>query len=167
MHSAVLLATRNPWLVSCEIRARRGMRWLLSLPGTPHEVSLGVAVGMFVAVTPTPGFQMVLAAALAGVMRCSARAAMIMTFFSNPLTGAPLNVAAYLLGKPFFPASPALTPGELSAAFVEASTSFTGMLTLGERLLLPLLVGSIVLGLLLAPIGYAASRAIYSNRNAV
>lgn len=141
-----------------EAQARQGLRWVWALPGTPHEIAMGVAVGMFVAMTPTPGMQMVLAAALAGAIGCSARAAMVMTFVSNPLTGPALSAAAYLLGQPFFPDSPALNWAEFSAAFSEAAASWTGVVLLGEKLLLPFVLGSILLGLILAPPAYLAAR---------
>ena len=51
MNLRLLLPILIPMLTAfrprCDITLRGAVRWLWALPGTPHEVAMGVAVGMF------------------------------------------------------------------------------------------------------------------------
>lgn len=69
-----------------------------SLQGDPHYVALGMAIGVFVALTPTIPLHMVIAIGLALVLRASKPAALIGVWFSNPLTIAPFYYGSYKLG---------------------------------------------------------------------
>ena len=69
-----------------------------------HSVAGGVAVGLFVSWLPTP-MQMLIAAVLAAVFRVHVPVSVVMVWFTNPLTFAPLLYAALqsgsmILGKP-------------------------------------------------------------------
>ncbi len=69
-----------------------------SLQGDPHYVALGMAIGVFVAVTPTIPFHTAIALAMAFVLRASKPAAIIGVWFSNPLTIPPFYYGSYKLG---------------------------------------------------------------------
>jgi hypothetical protein len=69
-----------------------------SLNGDPHYVAMGMAVGVFVAVTPTIPFHMALAVALAFALKASKPAAVIGVWFSNPITIPPFYYGSYKLG---------------------------------------------------------------------
>ena len=56
------------------------------LNGDPHYVALGMAIGVFISVTPTIPFHTVIALALAFILRGSKAAAAIGVWFSNPVT---------------------------------------------------------------------------------
>ncbi len=56
------------------------------LEGDPHFVALGLAIGVFVGVTPTIPFHTVLAVAFAALFKGSKAAAAIGVWFSNPVT---------------------------------------------------------------------------------
>ncbi|MEJ2430554.1 MAG: DUF2062 domain-containing protein, partial [Deltaproteobacteria bacterium] len=62
-----LLSPRYYWQEFC--------RQLKELRGKPHEISLGMAIGVFIAVTPTIPFHTVLAVSLAALLRGSKLAA--------------------------------------------------------------------------------------------
>ncbi|MDB3935442.1 DUF2062 domain-containing protein [Granulosicoccus sp.] len=69
-----------------------------------RSVSGGVAIGLFVSWIPVP-LQMLLAAVLAAVMRVHVPVSVVMVWFTNPLTFAPLLYAAWrsgsmILGRP-------------------------------------------------------------------
>jgi len=69
-----------------------------------RSVAGGVAVGLFVSWIPVP-LQMLLAAVLAAVLRVHVPVSVVMVWFTNPLTFAPLLYAAWrsgsmILGKP-------------------------------------------------------------------
>lgn len=63
-----------------------------------RSVAGGVAVGLFVSWLPLP-LQMVIAATLAAVMRVHVPVSVVMVWFSNPLTFAPLLYAAWRCGS--------------------------------------------------------------------
>lgn len=69
-----------------------------------RSVAGGVAVGLFVSWVPVP-LQMLVAAILAAILRVHVPVSMVMVWFTNPLTFAPLLYAAWrsgsmILGKP-------------------------------------------------------------------
>jgi uncharacterized protein (DUF2062 family) len=69
-----------------------------SLKGDPHYVALGMAVGVFVSVTPTIPFHTVIALVLAFALKASKPAAVIGVWFSNPITIPPFYYGSYKLG---------------------------------------------------------------------
>ncbi len=52
----------------------------------PHNIALGLAIGILVAMTPTIGIQMVLAAAIAASFRANKIVSMAAVWISNPVT---------------------------------------------------------------------------------
>lgn len=68
-------------------------------PIQPHRVALGAALGMFVAFTPTIGFQMVIVLALAALFRANKLVGVPLVWISNPLTIPPIFYAGYWLGR--------------------------------------------------------------------
>ena len=87
---------------------RHWLRTTIAQPMVWHlnrrSVSGGVAVGLFVSWVPVP-LQMLLAAILAAVLRVHVPVSVVMVWFTNPLTFAPLLYAAWrsgsmILGRP-------------------------------------------------------------------
>ncbi|MDX2287808.1 MAG: DUF2062 domain-containing protein [Hyphomicrobiaceae bacterium] len=74
------------------------MARLLRINASPHQLALGCAVGVFAAITPFVGVQMLLAGAMAIALRASLAAAMLGSFFGNPVTWALLWPATYATG---------------------------------------------------------------------
>lgn len=90
---------RRSWSRSLRYFVRR----LERLQASPHQVALGCAAGVFASITPLLGTQMVLAAILAFAIRASIPAALIGTFFGNPLSwpliwGGTYTAGCYMLG---------------------------------------------------------------------
>jgi len=106
---------------------------LRRLPDPPHRIARGVAAGVFVCFTPMFGFHFVLAAMLAYVMQANLLAALLATFFGNPITfpiiaAVSLELGQRMLGMPgdvFLPQVFA----EFSRASVEAWHNFTAIFT--------------------------------------
>jgi len=71
---------------------------ILHADDTPHCLALGIALGVFVAWTPTIGFQMVLVVLLATACRVNRRVGIPVVWISNPITAAPLYYLNYRLG---------------------------------------------------------------------
>ncbi|MFA5083279.1 MAG: DUF2062 domain-containing protein [Hydrogenophilaceae bacterium] len=121
-----------------------------------HSVAGGVAVGMFAGLIPGP-VQMLAGAILAILFRVNLPVAMVTTWYTNPFTWGPLILAAYWLGS--------LITGEPLAQAIPPDFDWSGghwlryfpelwlwFKELGETYL----IGSVLLGLLLAALGYAA-----------
>lgn len=90
----VLLWPRRSWERSFKYIVHRLMR----VRETPHQLALGCAIGVFAALTPLVGLQMVLAGFVAIALRASFAAAMLGTFFGNPITWALFWPLTYWIG---------------------------------------------------------------------
>lgn len=130
---------------------------LLKQPGTPHEMGLAFAIGTFISILPTPGFNFVLASFLLTKWRHLHRAAMFLSLAVwNTLVVAPLYTISMKLGNWFF------------------GTSFTDSVTLSfiETPLLLIqgfLVGNVVTALGTAVICYALVNTVMTllNKNSL
>lgn len=116
-----------------------------------YSVAWAVSVGLFVAFVPVP-FQMVLAAATAIVIGCNLPIAVVMVWFSNPITMPPLFFAAYKLGAWLLDETPRSVRFEIS---------FEWLMTKLDDIWQPLLLGCFVMGLAAAIAGHAAVRLIW------
>lgn len=129
---------------------------------SPHRIALGSALGVFAAVTPLIGVQMLLAAALALTLRASVRAALLGTFIGNPVSwpviwGASYAAGCFVLGREIL-----LPPSDIQKQFSilgdavrEASPENLGAAAhLLLPILTPMMTGSLLLGLITAVICY-------------
>jgi uncharacterized protein (TIGR03546 family) len=82
---------------------RRAIRyyWLKfkRLQDSPQKLAWGMALGVFVGMTPTVPFHTVVVLFLAPLLRVSPVTALMGIFIMNPITMAPLYFAAYKIGK--------------------------------------------------------------------
>jgi uncharacterized protein (DUF2062 family) len=67
----------------------------------PHTLALGLAIGVFVAMTPTIGAQMVIAAAIAAAFRANKVLAMAAVWISNPVTTVQIYYVNWRIGRHF------------------------------------------------------------------
>lgn len=98
-----------------------------------HVIARGVAVGLFVGLTPTVGVQTLLMIAGCVLLRGNFPAAFLVSWVSNPLTMAPLYFAFNALGRVAF--EPVVRPsikltGIEGAALLEAVLTLLGSLLL-------------------------------------
>jgi uncharacterized protein (DUF2062 family) len=78
---------------------------LSRLPDRPHRIARGIAAGVFVSFTPLFGFHFIAAAAVAWLIRGNIVAALLGTFFGNPLTfpiimATSVDLGNWMLGMP-------------------------------------------------------------------
>ena len=136
---------------------RQLLRSILALDDSPHAVALGVAVGIFVGLTPTVGVQTVLILALVFVCRkvCyfNGAAAMASTYVSNPFTMLPLYYFWYQLGIWFFPGSSATIDLGPLTEFNGITGWWNSMCDLGLNVGVPMFVGALIT----APFGSVAA----------
>jgi uncharacterized protein (DUF2062 family) len=165
----MLFHRRSPETIAAQMRIalwprrswRRSLRYqrlrLARLQANPHTVAMGLAVGVFVAALPIIGLQVVTAVALAWALRGSIGAAIIGTFAANPLTYPGLWLLSYETGCLI------LGAGSLFGGSPEAAAPFD-RLTLeifadqSWRLLKPMLVGAVPLGLVVGVLCYFLGR---------
>jgi uncharacterized protein len=136
--------------VSWSRSARYVVKRLLRVKASPHKIAVGCAAGVFASITPLIGVQMVMAGAIALILRGSVAAAMLATFLGNPVSWPLIWGATYALGSAMIG-----QPGSAEAAD----------LTRGGQTIWPviytMLVGSIPIGLASAAVSYGVvSRAV-------
>ena len=78
------------------------------LPDSPERIARGIWAGVFTTFTPFYGLHFIVAALIGRVMRANILAALMATFFGNPLTYVPIGIAAlqtghWILGAPVAP----------------------------------------------------------------
>jgi hypothetical protein len=82
---------------------RRTLRYwwlkLRRLQGDPRKLALGMALGIFIGVTPTIPFHTVLALALAPLLRVSVVTAVMGVWLCNPLIQPAIYLASYAVGR--------------------------------------------------------------------
>jgi uncharacterized protein (DUF2062 family) len=71
---------------------------LRRLPDSPERIARGIAAGVFTSFTPFYGIHFVIAALLGRLMHGNILAALMGTFFGNPLTYVPIGIAALSTG---------------------------------------------------------------------
>ncbi len=69
------------------------------LQGDPRSLAWGMALGVFIGVTPTVPFHTIMALTLAPLLRVSPVTAYLGIWIMNPLTMAPMYWAAYKVGR--------------------------------------------------------------------
>ena len=119
---------------------------LIRLRVEPDEIARGMALGLFIGMTPTFGIQMFLALIFAFILRQNKIAALIGVWCTNPVTAPIIYGTEYEVGR--------ILMG-LSHPDVAIEFSNEAMQQLGWSLVAPLSLGSLVLGIPVALIGYA------------
>lgn len=141
---------------------------ILHVEDTPHRIALGAAAGIFIAWTPTWGLQMVLAIALAALIRGNKAAAVPMVWITNPVSNPAIYGFSYFVGHFLMTGSWKIDP-EIKRQFTILMNEMmkldiwdrTFWSRLGEMTLkigLEIWVGSCVVGLILAFITYPIVR---------
>lgn len=153
------------------------------LPDTPEKISRGIWAGVFTTFTPFYGLHFIVAAVIARVMRGNILAALLGTFFGNPLTYLPIAVASlstghFLLGtRPnqdldrsiadnFAGASSDLFHN-FEALFSAAAMDWHGLSEFYDEVFFPYMIGGVIPGVIVATIAYYLSVPlirVYQNR---
>ena len=115
------------------------------LQGDPRYIATGMAIGVFVGVTPTIPFHTLIAIALAFVFRGSKPAAAIGVWFANPITIPLFYIGSFKLGTLIL---------NRPIPFDVKFESITELMTLGLDVTIAMIVGGAILGILPAVIAY-------------
>lgn len=71
---------------------------IFEIKDSPHSISLGVALGLWIAFTPTIGIQMIMALIICTIFRANILIAIAMCWISNPVTMVPFYYTYYRVG---------------------------------------------------------------------
>jgi len=153
------------------------------LPDPPHRIARGVFAGVLVSFTPLFGFHFVIASLIALSIRGNVIAAIMATFFGNPLTFpfiavGGLQLGHWILGTHYdegvnhsLMATFGGAWGDLKhnfwAMFNEQTADWTRLSGFYDEIFLPYLVGGLILGPIAGAICYYLSApvvAAYQNR---
>jgi hypothetical protein len=115
------------------------------LRGLPEEIAKGIALGIFIGMTPTMGLQMPIALLFAWILKENRLAAVLAVWVTNPLTAPFIYGLEYEVGRRLLGMSYVGFPDELT---------WESVTQMGWELLAPLWLGGILFGLLLAPAAY-------------
>jgi len=118
---------------------------------TPHEISLGVAVGIFVAFIPLFGTHTLTAIALASLLRVNTLIVLLGTQISNPLTFPLQLLISAEVGSLL-----------LNGRFLEMR--FAGEISYLSHYLVPILLGSLVLGILFSGLSFFLVKGLLNKR---
>lgn len=161
---------RGGWL-----RAARYIRHRLHrLPDPPHRIARGIWAGVFTTFTPFYGLHFFIAALIALVMQGNILAALLATFFGNPLTYVPIGIIClktghWILGSSFDPEYVERSLGgmfadagadlwyNLKAPFTGQTPDWQGLRIFYDDVFYPYMIGGILPGIIAATIAYYIS----------
>ena len=144
------------------------------LPDTPERIARGIWVGVFTTFTPFYGLHFVAAILLARVFNGNALAALLATFFGNPLTYIPIGLVSlqtghFILGNraenmestrsfggKFLDAWRDLRDN-LLAGYSGEEVDWTNLMTFYNEIFFPYMVGGIFPGVVTGAVGYYLS----------
>jgi len=142
------------------------LRQILALDDTNHSKALGVALGVFIGMTPTVGIQMILvlvfAALTSKLFQFNRVAALLTVYISNPLTVLPIYWLDYKVGTWFIYGD--ATREQFAKileydSFAEWWETILGLfVTIGA----PLIVGSLVVATVCGVVTYPVMRWLLS-----
>lgn len=123
---------------------------VIAMRSSPHDLALGLAIGVFVGFLPIMGFQTIVSVPLAMLFRANKITGALGVWISNPVTFIPFyyfnfRFGRWLIGNP---------PVEWA---IRECNTFAKVLELGWDILYPLWLGCIVLGIISIPAVYIAS----------
>ena len=132
---------------------------VLHVDDTPHRIALGVAIGIFVAWTPTIGLQMILTVLLSALLRANKVVGVPFVWISNPLTVPFIYGPSYALGR-FLLGSQDAKPNFLQIIASKDGWFETVWAWWHETLKVswPLWIGSVLMGLVLGGVTYLVLR---------
>ena len=140
---------------------------IMHMRNTPEAIAGGMALGLFIAFTPTVGFQIIMVIVLATLLKVNRPAALVPIFVTNVFTVAPLFAATYWVGKLFWD-GPAVKEvyKQLTAfaktmyklQFYEIFGQFKELTKMGMHVLIPMTIGGVIVGGILAAVSYPLTK---------
>lgn len=130
----------------------------LKLRGDPGEIALGFALGLFIGITPSIGFQMVIAAAVAAFLKWNKISAVMGVWITNPVTAPFIYSFTYVVGSTIYGTDKVFNPpGEMTVSIAK------NILAKSPGIFYSLTIGGIVIGIPVAVAGYFISFRLVSR----
>ena len=140
------------------------------LPDTPERIARGIWAGVFTTFTPFYGMHFVVAAVLARGVRGNILAALMATFFGNPLTYVPIGIISLktghmLLGTEFNEGAHRSFGGKFVdagldlrnnffAIFTDRTADWRGLEVFYHEIFYPYMIGGLIPGIVAGTIAY-------------
>jgi uncharacterized protein len=128
---------------------------LVRLPGTPHSIAAGFALGTALCFTPLVGVQLVISMMLAVVLRASVIASVLGTMIGNPWTFPFIWWLVYTTGT--------IMLGQGSVETLPETLTLTYVFDNFLDIFLPMLLGSVPIGIIVWVISYLPLRKLVSG----
>ncbi|UCD32808.1 MAG: DUF2062 domain-containing protein [Desulfobacterales bacterium] len=125
-----------------------------TLQGDPHYIATGMAIGVFVSITPTVPFHTIIAIALAFILKGSKPAAAIGVWFCNPITIPFFYLGSYYAGMLIL---------NKSISFDVKYESIQEVMKLGWDVTIAMIVGGLILGIIPGIVAYFITRKIFAK----
>lgn len=129
---------------------RHAYKKMLRLKSSPHDIALGLALGVFIGLLPVIPFQSVSVLVLALLFRCSKLSALLGTLVSNPLNIPFLYFIMHRLGRFFLP--------EWHGRYNPDHFTVTDLLQTGWHMFGTMLLGGTIIGIPAAIVTYFLAR---------
>ena len=142
------------------------------LPDPPDRIARGIFAGVLTTFTPFYGFHFFTAALIAWIMRGNILAAILSTFFGNPLTYVPIGVIAMKTGYWLLGLEADQDHGSIGKKFVKAGqdlwdnfiaiftpdrTDWSHLKIFYDEVFFPYMVGGVLPGMIAGTIAYYVS----------
>ncbi|MBU2643414.1 DUF2062 domain-containing protein [bacterium] len=128
---------------------KRFYKRFIQIRGTPREIALGFALGVFVSMSPTMGFQIAIAVFLAAFLKWNKIAASLAVFITNPFTAPFIYSLTYFVGAKILKLEKIFEiPEELSIGVALA------MLEKTPKIFAAMTIGGIVVGIPLTIVSF-------------
>jgi uncharacterized protein (DUF2062 family) len=127
---------------------------LVRLQASPDDIAKGLALGIFIGMTPTFGFQMAIAVFFAILLKENKLAAALGVWVTNPVTAPFIYALEYESGRLLLGMGHTHLPDKFT---------FSSLTSLGWDVLLPLCLGSLIYGVLCAVLSYALTLRMIPN----
>lgn len=155
---------RGGWARAFEYVKHRVRR----LPDTPEKIGRGIWAGVFICFTPMFGLHFVFGAIVARLMRGNIFAALMATFFGNPITFPAIGYVSIKLGTWLLGVPPEKAVGfgekfaaasfdvwhNIRAIFTPDRFNWRGMQVFYDDVFFPYLIGGILPGIVTATVCY-------------
>ena len=146
---------------------RRLVRRVIQSNDSSRQIAGGIAIGVFIAFTPTIGFQVILAVLLATLLGCSRLPAIVAVYITNPFTAVPIYLFCFIVGagllRPFGivvdieQVKMLLVRSKDMGLWQTAYSKLLDVFTLGWHAFAPLWLGCMVVGAAAAAVAYHIS----------
>ncbi len=107
---------------------------ILHADDTPHQIAMGAAIGLFIAMTPTIGVQMFVALLAATAMKANKVISMAMVWISNPVTMLWIYYWNWRIGQKLVKTSMVDGESAVQAKIQEIADSIGGMTNLASHM---------------------------------